>query len=893
MSSADKSPGPTPIDKTDVQSVIQATKKFGNASAITTNEVNRVLDGLIYHLFSASTPIGEKDASEVFMRVSGIIAMPHYDLEAKMKAILVLDRISPLVTVEKMMVTNTLTNAIAQKTDYGPNALRLLARIGEENCPREVADSINSLLSDASQRYVAAASMAAPAFMASNARNGPKYADTARKTLETKSTKRDNSSDHMLLTLIHHVLKDNFSEMMNFIRNYNPPHHELACETFIRICRDLLNRCIADESGSSMQHVRTLVSCVSQVIRKSASLSVAYEGVRTILAVPSEYMTEEWREDVRNQLDGLLRPSRGTICLLAATRLIATATPTHPRIASMFSEQLSALTTHSNNMVSCYALIASLNVTMSKNEGVADVIGKIVSVMSTIPEHLKTYVLQSIMKITATHKDTHGPVLQMLAASLREEGSLELKSSVFDVILQIITSNADQRENGLNYLCEFLEDCEYPALGSKILAHVAELSPLVTVPEKYIRVIVNRLLLENAMQRTVAADALLRIATHPKVAPSTRTVVEKLLRSFARDPDDDVRDRVAIALYVLGRKEPADRQACSDVVFPATLDLDDVMEAVENGVLADLPPDAPCEVSSIETKPLLPDMEEVSLSLNAPIDSDSLGKPLLTHEHVELTDRGDDAFITCRKIIFEQCVLLELNIKNNYGGDLKFANPRLVQILDDSEDPEGQVPLVASIENMPFDGFIDDDKTGTHYVVLRPSDGDLMLGQLKARLICTGCEDEDDKGVEIEFTPHPIELLLSDYVAPVPLKNLDVFTKIYNQYDQPEHQVKAMFALPRSKENQPQHFKATLKAMLNMEAVDIPAKEEIVADLVPKGKKVVCHGLCGRFVFGGPEGVLAAVAVAYPAPDGESIVLALRVRAMSNDLCNIVVQCVD
>jgi coatomer protein complex subunit gamma len=54
---------------------------------------------------------------------------------------------------------------------------------------------------------------------------------------------------------------------------------------------------------------------------------------------------------------------------------------------------------------------------------------------------------------------------------------------------------------GLTHLCEFIEDCDYTSLSTRILHLLGREGPRTTTPAKYIRYIYNRILLENAPVR--------------------------------------------------------------------------------------------------------------------------------------------------------------------------------------------------------------------------------------------------------------------------------------------------------------------------------------------------------------------------------------------------------
>merc|ERR1719446_1476681 len=116
--------------------------------------------------------------------------------------------------------------------------------------------------------------------------------------------------------------------------------------------------------------------------------------------------------------------------------------------------------------------------------------------------------------------------MQFLSTNLREEGSAEFKKDLVEALIIIVQTVPSTKDLGLLHLCEFIEDCEYPSLCTKILGFLGEEVPSTATPSKYVRFIYNRLILENAMK-----------------GPPLRKDVLVLLQCGQNDNDDEVRDR--------------------------------------------------------------------------------------------------------------------------------------------------------------------------------------------------------------------------------------------------------------------------------------------------------------------------------------------------------------
>lgn len=83
---------------------------------------------------------------------------------------------------------------------------------------------------------------------------------------------------------------------------------------------------------------------------------------------------------------------------------------------------------------------------------------------------------------------------------------------------------------GLERLCEFIEDCEFPALATQVLHLLGSEGPSTSTPTKYIRYIYNRVCLETEKVRASAVSALAQFGLkhaglRPKIAVLLRRFV--------------------------------------------------------------------------------------------------------------------------------------------------------------------------------------------------------------------------------------------------------------------------------------------------------------------------------------------------------------------------------
>lgn len=179
---------------------------------------------------------------------------------------------------------------------------------------------------------------------------------------------------------------------------------------------------------------------------------------------------------------------------------------------------------------------------------------QISSFMSEITDEFKIVVVEAIRALCLKFPQKHASMMAFLSNALRDEGGFEFKRAIVDTIVGIVEHVAEAKEAGLAHLCEFIEDCEYPALLTRVLHIIGEQGPRTPVPSKYIRFIYNRLILENSTVRAAAVSALAKFGT---VCDSLRPSIIVLLRRCLYDGDDEVRDRATFYLDLLDNGTPA------------------------------------------------------------------------------------------------------------------------------------------------------------------------------------------------------------------------------------------------------------------------------------------------------------------------------------------------
>ena len=287
---------------------------------------------------------------------------------------------------------------------------------------------------------------------------------------------------------------------------------------------------------------------------KHKSDMVEIEACKTLINLQHLIKDDQFMQIVTT-LQKLLSVPR-TATRFAAIRLINKVSIKHPEKIIVVNLELEGLINDSNRSISTLAITTLLK-TMGAGtvdtgsaggESVDRLISKMTSLMDEITEDFKIVIIEAIENLALKFPAKHKKLVSFLTDLLRDDGSLELKSSIVDALFDLIKflPDASAKQLILMNLCEFIEDCEFTELSVRILHLLGDEGPHTSNPSYYIRHIYNRLVLENSIVRSSAVIALAKFAAVCGGDVSKNIVI--LLGRCLNDVDDEVRDRAAISL---------------------------------------------------------------------------------------------------------------------------------------------------------------------------------------------------------------------------------------------------------------------------------------------------------------------------------------------------------
>lgn len=290
-----------------------------------------------------------------------------------------------------------------------------------------------------------------------------------------------------------------------------------------------------------------LFGYVESCLRFSSDM-VVFEAARQIASLPNASLKD--METAVNVLQPFLTSPKPTL-RYASVRVIHKVALAVPKIIDgNICFELRNLITDTNRAISTLAVITLLQV--EKESGVGVLLREIANFVGEISDDFKVSVVDGIRGLSTKYPAQHPAIMATLSSMLRAEAGFDYKRRIVDTFLDIIRDIPESKDYALAYLCEYIEDCEFTYLSTKILNLLGQEGPHSQSYAVFIRYIYNRVILEKAAVRASALTALSRFST---VQPNA---VKILLQQGLHDSDDHVRDKATFFLSLLEKMPPQD-----------------------------------------------------------------------------------------------------------------------------------------------------------------------------------------------------------------------------------------------------------------------------------------------------------------------------------------------
>ncbi|CEG39539.1 coatomer subunit [Plasmopara halstedii] len=757
----------SPFQGLDKATVLQETKIFSDANTVTRHPKKccQLITKLL-HILTQGEPFTSAETTAVFFGVTKLFQSKDANLR-RMMYLFIKEVAEATAADEVIIVTQSLTKDMSSDVDlYRANAIRVLCRIIDGSMLNAIERYIKQAIVDRNALVASSALVAGIHLIKNNSEIVRRWVNEVQEAV--------NSTNDMVqyhgVSLLYHIRQHDKLAVSKFITQLQKTslRSNLATCLLIRYTTTLLR----DNAGG--QDPAPLYSFLQKMLYHKNEM-VLYEAARALCTLPVD-SRDLTQAIVVLQL--FLSSSKPTL-RFAAVRTLSQVALTQPMLVTRCNEDMEALITDSNRSIATLAITTLLKT--GAESSVDRLMKQISTFMGDIADEFKIVVVEAIKNLCVKYPQKHRVLLNFLANFLREEGGFDFKKTITDAILFLIERIQECKDSALLHLCEFIEDCEFTQLSTKILRVLGQKGPTTSVPARYIRFIRNRVILENAPVRASAVSALAQFAI--RVA-SLRVSISSLLQCCKLDDDDEVRDRATMYLSILNGDEVISRAllvedfpicvatlqksieqyelrlADGPLTFEALphVDVDEVV--VESSI-----DDAEADIETIQAD-TVPEPQDVAKELYTIPEFAELGALFRSSKRLELTEAETEYVVSCTKHVFAQHLVLQFKVLNTVSDQL-LTNVRVEFVLE----PEDvwQVQSVIPVSKLAY------GKTGSCYVCLRfTGDGVYPVVQLanvellfKVHEVNPSSGEVEDDGFDEEYPMENLEIGASDLMAKV------------------------------------------------------------------------------------------------------------------------------
>ncbi|XP_064422462.1 coatomer subunit gamma-1 [Latimeria chalumnae] len=524
--------GSNPFQQLEKSAVLQEARVF-NETPINPRKCVHILTKILY-LINQGEHLGSTEATEAFFAMTKLFQSN--DPILRRMCYLTIKEMST-ISDDVIIVTSSLTKDMTGKDDsYRGPAVRALCKITDNTMLQAIERYMKQAIIDKVSSVSSSGLISALHLLKTSFDVVKRWVNEAQEAASSENI----MVQYHALGLLYHIRKNDRLAVNKMVSKFTRQglKSPFAYCMMIRIASRLL-----EEEGS---HDSPLFDFIENCLRNKHEM-VVYEAASAIINLPN--CTAKELAPAVSVLQ-LFCSSPKAALRYAAVRTLNKVAMKHPSAVTACNLDLENLVTDSNRSIATLAITTLLK---TGSEGSIDRLMKqISSFMSEISDEFKVVVVQAISALCQKYPRKHTTMMNFLFSMLREEGGFEYKRVIVDSIIHIIEENPESRETGLSHLCEFIEDCEFTVLATRILHLLGREGPKTQTPSKYIRFIYNRVILENEEVRAAAVSALAKFgAQNEEMLPS----ISVLLKRCMMDDDNEVRDRATFYLNVLEQKQ--------------------------------------------------------------------------------------------------------------------------------------------------------------------------------------------------------------------------------------------------------------------------------------------------------------------------------------------------
>ena len=916
----------------DKMAVFQECLQQFNASPVNAKKCRQLLAKLLRLIYNGES-FPAQESTTLFFSISKLFQ--HKDQSLRQLVYLTIKELSS-ISDDILMVTSSIMKDI-QGNDavYKPNAIRTLSKVLDPTTVNAAERLFKNAIVDKNPVISSAALISSYNLLPHAKEVVKRFTNETLETIQSyklfpptqfqlheyygSSTSNLPSTSYMYqyhaLGLIYQLRNHDKMALMKLISSLSEGSSLKNSLSIIQLIR-YINKILNDDQ-SLISHLYPILAG----FLKHKSDMVELEACKTLINLQHLIKDDQFMAIV-NTLQKLLGVPR-TATRFAAIRLINKISIKHPEKIIVVNLELEGLINDTNRSISTLAITTLLK-TMGAGtvdtgsvggESVDRLITKITSLMDEITEDFKIVIIEAIENLALKFPAKHKKLVSFLTDLLRDDGTLELKSSIVDALFDLIKflPDANAKQLILMNLCEFIEDCEFTELSVRILHLLGDEGPHTSNPSYYIRHIYNRLVLENSIVRSSAVIALAKFAAVCGGEVSKNIVI--LLERCLNDVDDEVRDRAAISLNFInnGKKNlivsdsKYDLNALESKLvhylnneenFSVKFDISEI-RVISSEELKSIEYDrkiSKLENSNVENNDT-PEVEEQKGGTKVESAGDNVANDLLRQQEyaqelaaiaefesygkltkstsvpIYLTDKENEIVVSVVKHLFaeSQKLVLQYNINNTLPHTVLQDISVIAQPDNELYQEDFIVPLA---ELKP-------DQTGIVYVSFSApaiEDEELLsafgntVAYTNKDLDDEGNVDPTDDGWSDEYQIDDLELLAGDFIIPLYNSN---FTSIFDQLPNQDSGVVNI-----SNVDTIENAVNKVKTALNMMPLD-------GSDYVPSDITSHTLKLLGKDVWGGKVGASIRLA-----STGGKIVAKVEAKTETENFANVIISSV-
>lgn len=890
----------------DKMTVFQECLQQFNASPVNAKKCRHLLAKLLRLIYHGEE-FPSQESTTLFFSISKLFQ--HKDVSLRQMVYLAIKELSA-TSQDILMVTSSIMKDI-QTGDlvYKPNAIRTLSKVLDSSTVSASERLFKNAIVDKNPTISSAALISSYNLLPIAKDVVKRFSNEALESISSykqfpanqfqlhqyygSSTSNLPSTSYMYqyhaLGLLYHLRNYDKMSLMKLITSLSEGSSLKNSLAIIQLIR-FINKILLDDE-SLINHLFPILAG----FLKHKSDMVELEACKTMVGLQNLISDDQFMSIIVT-LQKLLGVPR-TATRFAAIRLINKISVRHPEKIMIVNLELENLINDSNRSISTLAITTllktmgtgTIDTGATGSESVDRLIGKMTSLMDEITEDFKIVIIEAIENLALKFPSKHKKLVSFLTDLLRDDGSLNLKSNIVDVLFDLIKFLPDEsgKQLILMNLCEFIEDCEFSELSVRILHLLGDEGPTTSNPSYYIRHIYNRLVLENSIVRSSAVISLAKFAVicGGEIASNIITLLSRCLN----DEDDEVRDRAALSLAFIKSKQTklVVRDSKYDLVSlenKLTHYLNDDSNFSKKFEISEVPVISNEEMKSLEYSKKMSRLEtsveesnksgeekgssketenkssnetanellrqqEYAQELSSIPEFADYGKlTKSTLNPIYLTDKENEFVVTAVKHLFieAQKLVLQYNITNTLPRSV-LQDISVIAIPDNEMYQEDFIiPLAELAPN----------QTGTVYVSFSLPDKDeveLLSGFVntvaytnKDIIDDEGNIDPNDEGWSDEYEIDELIVGLGDFVSPLYNSN---FSSLYDQLPEPSNSVVTLKGVNTLEKAVTQIIKK-----LNLLPLD-------GSDYIPSDSTSHVLKLLGKDVWGGKVGTLVRLAL--------------------------------